>query len=740
MKDRTTHFRSDDRGASEVFGAVILISIALVGGLVVVGTGTLALDSVNDQVDRENAESVLQEVDSRFDSLTSSSDTPRTEMDLGAAELNNYRVADSGYFTVTVNQNPACSVNQTMSGIRYEGPDEQAYLYQAGGVWTLNGDASTAITLPNVEYREGALDVTLNNLSGEISGSELTITEDVAQSRAQTNAATAALTQDDCRRPDNVTVELSSPVYRGWASYLEEETGTSVTTDSDDRTVRFFLNQSQLPRKVNDSRNSVVNLSAPSYMRNVGIFASNGTITVDKDAGNTYSVFAEPLTQDRLDIADIRFLEESTNTTRRPLDVMLVLDESGSMANDDGDSTTRSEEAKSAAREFIGNLNESRDRAGVVSYDSWGFSAPKSGATYRMTDGGQYLSSDFSSSGVNGSIEDISDTPSGGTRLDHGLFNANNVLGFKSDDVRKKVIIALTDGVNNGCTDTNDNDPADCLNNRRALEHATQSARDGTTVYTIGFGDDGDIDEAFLEEAANRTGGNYYQAENADELTDVFQEIRKDVNEQRFVARTPLSTNFTTGNGDIVTPQIAGDNGDIANVSDGDEVFQNVNDPTAPSKFSHSFAISDGETVHINVSTYECDTYEQIQKTYTNNSNTYSVVRCADINESAGATDTKTPTIILRNGDDASPLIDSEPGFWENDFNETLTQYPSVRLNGTTGKIEMESNQAVVVFDLPDSRQSENKFAMLYQVGLSESESTAEGVINVNVNKVHLSS
>ena len=730
----------DERGVSEVVGAVILITIAIVGGLVVVGTGTLALNSVNDQVDSENAKSVLQEVDSRFDSLTSSSDTPRTEMDFGDSRLSNYRVADAGYFNITVNSNPACSINQTMSGISYEGPNDQSYLYQAGGVWTLNGDASTSITLPNVEYRGGALDVTLNNLSGDISGTDVTITEDVAQSRIQTSTANDRLAQGDCRRPDNVSVELSSPAYKGWASYLREETNTTVAVDDANRTASFSLDQSQLPRKVNDSRNSVVNLSAPSYMRNVDLFASNGTIQVDKGAGNTYSVFAEPLTEDRLDIAEIRFLEESTNTTRRPLDVMMVLDESGSMGRYDGDSTTRSVEAQAAAKSFVADLNASRDRAGIVSYesgDSLG-DEPMAGAIYRKTANGRFISGDFSSAGVNGSINNIPDDPNGGTDIEQGLFKANNVLGLKSDDVRKKVIIALTDGVNNGC-DTDD-DPLDCQNNEDAMDRVYQANRDATTVYTIGFGDDGDIDEAFLQEVADETDGRYYQAENADELDSVFREIREDINEQRFVVRNPISTNFTTGNGGVVTPQIAGDDDDIANYTSGGEVFQNVNDPTAPSKFSHSFAISDGETVHINATTYDCETYEQISKTYTNNSNIYSVVRCAEINQTVGPNQTYEPSHILLNGDDASPLLDSTPGFWENNFDETLTQYPSVRLNRTTGEIEMESNQALVVFDLPDSRRSDNTFAMLYQVGLSESESTAEGVINVDINRLRLSS
>lgn len=742
MRRAPTAIGADDRGVSEVVGAVLLVSLAIVGSLVVVGTGAIALGTVDEQVDRQNAQSVLQEMDSRFDSLISSSDTPRTEIDLGDARINNFELVHGGHFSVTVNNNPACSVNETLSGIRYEGPQGQAYLYQTGGVWALNDDSSTAVTLPNVEYRDGAIDVSLNNISGRISGSRVTIVEDVSESRRLSRDARRALVQEGCVRPDNVTIQLSSRAYRGWADYLEEETNTSVTTFESNQTVRLTLSQSQLPRTTDDSRNTVVNLSQPSYMRNVTLDAGRGTISVDKGANNTYGVFAEPLTEDRLDIARVRALADSVNATRPPIDVMLVIDESGSMGNDDGDSRTRSQEAQAAAESFLADLNSSRDRAGVISYESGDSPGeePRGGAIYRRTVDGQYLSGDFDA--VNGSIQDIPDYPGGGTDIEQGIFKANNVLGLQSDDNRKQVIIALTDGVNNGCTDTNDDDPYDCddrNNNRLAMDQVNQSARDGTTVYTIGFGDDSDIDKAFLREAATQSGGKFYQAENASALTTVFEEIRQDVNEQLFVTRTPVSTNFTAANGQVVAPQIAGDDGDIANYTANGETFLNVNDPTAPSKFSHAFAVSDGESVSVNVSRYDCETYEQIDRTYTNNSNTYSVARCADIDESAGVNESYQPDEILLNGDNAAPLIDGDRGFWENDLNETLTQYPSVRYNSTSGEVEMDSNQAILLFNLDlTGRPTQNKLAILYEIGLSESESTAEGVINVDINRLQV--
>jgi Mg-chelatase subunit ChlD len=720
MRENGPRVRSDDRAVSELVGTTLVIALALVGALVVIGTGTVALNSVNDGIDQQNAQSVLQELDSRFASLASDADAPRVEIDLGSTDLENLQLRRDGYLDLTINGNANCSVNHTLSSVRYSSPQGEQLIYQTGGVWSLSGSSSTTITAPSFDYRDGAVDLTLYNISGVVDKSQTSVVRDIGSSRARSAAVAAALSSGDCVRPNSVQLEIRSPVYAGWATHLEQETGTDVTVFDDNRTVRLSLDQSDLPRKVNDSQNTVVNLSKPAYMTDVQIDESAGTISIDKDAGNNYTVFSEPLTENRLDIGRIRFLPDTANTTRRPLDVVMVLDESGSMSG------TKIDKAKDAAQRFIGGLNGSRDRVGIVGYDTDG--------EYHRVDG-NFLTSDFA--GANQTIEyDVG--AGGGTRISRGVDRSNLIHDFKNNETRDRITIVLTDGVNDigygsdEC-DPDDAEPYSCYLNQETMGVVEHSKHADVTMYTIGLGDEDYIAQPLLKDMADTTGGNYYNAENADQLDDVFDEIRQDVNEQRFVARTPLSTNFTTARGSVVAPQIAGAT-NLATYGD----FTNVNDPTAPSKFSHSFAIGDGEAVHMNATTYNCSTWEEIQQTYTNNSKTYSVVRCADIDESAGVENSYTPSEILLNGDDASSLIDTNPGFWENDINETLTQYPTVTLNGTTGEVSMQSNQAIVIFDLPDSRNADNKLAMLYQIGLSESEATAEGVINVQINRLQI--
>jgi Mg-chelatase subunit ChlD len=719
MRKGRPGFQSDDRAASEVIGTPIVVALALVSVLVIVTTGAVVLDSVDDNIDQQNARSVLQELDSRFASLASEANTPRIQVDLGSTKLEDLTLRRNGYFNLTVNDVGACSVNHTLSDIQYTSPKGEELLYQTGGVWSLGVNSSMTITEPSFEYRDGAVDVTLFNISGTVDESRTSIVRDIGASRNRSAEVAAALSGGDCMRPDSVEITLRSSAYRGWASFLEQETGQDVTVFDGNETVRLSLDQSDLPRKVDDSRNRVVNLSEPSYMTSVDIDDSTGTITVDKNAGNNYSVFSQPLTHDRLDIGQIRVLSDTTNTTRPPLDVVMVLDESGSMSG------SKIDEAKDAAQRFIGNLNESRDRVAIVGYESDGY-------YHRVNE--RFLTTDFTE--ANQTIDDEV-SAGGATRISRGVTNSNLIHDFKGNETRDKVTIVLTDGVNDigsgsdEC-EPDDQEPYSCYLNRETMDVVEHAKHADVTMYTVGLGDEDYIAQPLLKDMANTTGGNYYNAENTGQLAAVFDEIAEDVNEQRFVTRTPLSTNYTTERGEVVAPQVPGatDLADYGNMT-------NVNDPTAPSKFSHAFTIADGEEVAINLTTYHCDSYEQLRKTYINNSNTYSVARCADINESKGVKNSYKPTEFLLDGDNGSTLGDSD-AFWQTDINETLTQYPSVSLNSTTDELSMQSNQAIVVFDLTDSRRADNKLAMLYQVGLAESEATAEGVLSVQINRLQI--
>jgi len=131
------------------------------------------------------------------------------------------------------------------------------------------------------------------------------------------------------------------------------------------------------------------------------------------------------------------------------------------------------------------------------------------------------------------SLKDISYSPVlvNGTAIGMGL--ATSVNRIKDSKALSKVIILLTDGVNN----------AGFIDPKIASELAVEY---GIKVYTIGVGSNGtalspmgvlpngqfqygnqqvEIDEDLLKEIAATTGGKYFRATNNKKLEDIYEEI-----------------------------------------------------------------------------------------------------------------------------------------------------------------------------------------------------------------------
>lgn len=116
-----------------------------------------------------------------------------------------------------------------------------------------------------------------------------------------------------------------------------------------------------------------------------------------------------------------------------------------------------------------------------------------------------------------------------GTAIGLGLANA--IARLKDDDAKSKVIILLTDGVNN-------------RGEIAPLTAADMAASLGIRVYTIGIGTQGmapypvqtpfgvqyqqmqvEIDEQLLQQIADKTGGHYFRATDQEKLKQIYSEI-----------------------------------------------------------------------------------------------------------------------------------------------------------------------------------------------------------------------
>lgn len=117
----------------------------------------------------------------------------------------------------------------------------------------------------------------------------------------------------------------------------------------------------------------------------------------------------------------------------KPVDVMLVIDTSGSMAwdinHDYGSSNQRMDAAKNAAKRFIGNLNPSRDTVGLVTFSS----------TASLKES---LTTDFND--VNSSITGLS--ASGATNMRKGFQLGIEELATHGRSDAIKALILMSDG------------------------------------------------------------------------------------------------------------------------------------------------------------------------------------------------------------------------------------------------------------------------------------------------------
>lgn len=202
------------------------------------------------------------------------------------------------------------------------------------------------------------------------------------------------------------------------------------------------------------------------------------------------------------------------NVTTEGIDIIISLDISGSMLAEDF-KPNRLEASKSVATEFIAGRPD--DRMGLVVFSGESFTQCP------LTTDHAVLMNLFQ--GIqSGIIED-------GTAIGLGL--ATSVSRLKDSDARSKVIILLTDGMNN--------------RGEIAPITAAEIAKTfGIRVYTIGVGSLGtapypfrtpfgvqyqnvkvEIDEAVLQEIATMTGGKYFRATNNQKLKDIYQEIDK---------------------------------------------------------------------------------------------------------------------------------------------------------------------------------------------------------------------
>jgi Ca-activated chloride channel family protein len=209
-------------------------------------------------------------------------------------------------------------------------------------------------------------------------------------------------------------------------------------------------------------------------------------------------------------------ISNKTKTTKG-IDIVVAVDVSGSMLAKDF-KPNRMEALKRVASVFVDE--RPNDRIGLVVYASEAYTKSP------VTSDKAVIQEAIASIKYDNVLQD-------GTGIGMGLATAVNRL--KDSKAKSKVIILMTDGVNN----------AGFIEPETASDIAQQY---GIKVYTIGIGTNGmaespyalgpngqlifrmmkvEIDEQLMKNIARKTGGKYFRATSNDKLAQIYSEINK---------------------------------------------------------------------------------------------------------------------------------------------------------------------------------------------------------------------
>jgi Ca-activated chloride channel family protein len=209
-------------------------------------------------------------------------------------------------------------------------------------------------------------------------------------------------------------------------------------------------------------------------------------------------------------------ISNKTKTTKG-IDIVMAVDVSGSMLAKDL-KPNRMEALKRVAADFV--QERPNDRIGLVVYASEAYTKTP------VTSDKAVVEEAIKSIKYDNVLQD-------GTGIGMGLATAVNRL--KDSKAKSKIVILLTDGVNN----------AGFIEPETAADIAKQY---GIKVYTIGLGSNGmaespyavgpngqllfqmmkvEIDEQLMKNIARKTDGKYFRATSNDKLAEIYNEINK---------------------------------------------------------------------------------------------------------------------------------------------------------------------------------------------------------------------
>lgn len=245
--------------------------------------------------------------------------------------------------------------------------------------------------------------------------------------------------------------------------------------------------------------------SSSSYAEETGSTTTdpNPNLILDKSAklqsDGTYTITLEAYAKGRV---------ETTPAVIKPCDIVLVLDQSGSMDFSFSGSQSRQKALQDAATKFVENVSKNArekkvdHKISIVSFATDSSIVKENVSLYNETNPNQNtIGEQTLKNAINGL------NANGSTRVDLGMENANKLI--QKDSTRNKVVVVFTDGY-----PTKDYDKFTISVADSAINYAKNLKTKNAKVYTIGIFNGADVNQ--VSGTTSDAVGQYWEIGNGD--------------------------------------------------------------------------------------------------------------------------------------------------------------------------------------------------------------------------------
>lgn len=238
---------TQDRGVSEIYGSVLIISMAFIMAILLIGVGSYVVSEMQTDTEEQLTQDSMQIMDERIASVTGAAGGGTSEFMFpeGAGDIE--ATPDAGTVEVTVRPSnfdidylaatdPEYTAEFTLGEIRHDGADDVITTWQGGGLFQQEHGVTTVMTRPQFDYDGTTLSLRFTNLTraGNIfPGQEVTVRGDEEAGLAFSQEIHEAMEKFWTVHPNDhlgavgtdqvdVEVRIESSLADGWAEYARE--------------------------------------------------------------------------------------------------------------------------------------------------------------------------------------------------------------------------------------------------------------------------------------------------------------------------------------------------------------------------------------------------------------------------------------------------------------------------------------------------------------------------------------